>query len=91
MRYIQFYHLSTGYIAGTTPPQFSPEHVKPIEVCGSDGVLYLDGRFGLRRCRAEGIFTCIKRGFVGFRIMQGESVLNAVSISGYIPVTEVTK
>ena len=44
MTYVQFYHNSTGYIAGSIPPQFSDENIKPIEMCGTDGVFILDGR-----------------------------------------------
>jgi len=42
--YCQFKHLSTGYIEGTIPPQFSKMHVKPIDLLGSDGVMILDAR-----------------------------------------------
>lgn len=44
MKYVQFYQKSTGYIAGSIPPRFSDANIKPIEMCGSDGVYILDGR-----------------------------------------------
>lgn len=47
MKYVQFYHNSTGYIAGSIPPRFSDEHIKPIPMCGSDSVYILDGRNNL--------------------------------------------
>jgi hypothetical protein len=55
MTYVQFYQNSTGYIAGSIPPRFSDEHIKPIEMCGSDSVYILDGRNNLENmvCDAE--------------------------------------
>lgn len=47
MKYVQFYQKSTGYIAGSIPPRFSDANIKPIEMCGSDGVYILDGRNNL--------------------------------------------
>lgn len=44
MIYAQFKVLSTGYIDGSIPPQFSDDHKKPIDLLGSDGVAVLDGR-----------------------------------------------
>ena len=70
-RYVQFYTLSTGYVPGTIPPQFSPEHVKPIEALGSDSIAFLDGRYGLARCIQEARDLAKKRGgnFCGYKIM----------------------
>jgi len=36
--------LSTGYIDGTIPPKFSEDNKKPIDMCGSDSIVNLDGR-----------------------------------------------
>ncbi len=47
MKYIRFKTLSTGYIGGSVPPQFSDSHKKPIDLLGSDGVCCLDGRLNL--------------------------------------------
>jgi hypothetical protein len=44
MKYVQFKALSTGYIEGTIPPQFSESNRKPIDLLGSDGVARLDSR-----------------------------------------------
>lgn len=44
MKYVQFYRNSTGYIAGSIPPMFSDANIKPIPMCGTDGVFILDGR-----------------------------------------------
>ena len=43
--FIQFYRLSTGYIQGTISSRFDKAHAKPIEALGSDGVLFVDGRW----------------------------------------------
>ena len=43
MRYwVQFLQESTGYIAGTIPPQFGAKTL--IDATGTDGVYILDGR-----------------------------------------------
>ena len=65
--YVHFYTMSTGYIEGSTPPQFDEKHKKPIEACGSDGVLILDGSFGTDRVFSEAIENCKKYNFIGFR------------------------
>ena len=44
MIYAQFKVLSTGYIDGSIPPQFSDNNKKPIDLIGSDGVAVLDAR-----------------------------------------------
>lgn len=68
--YIQFKTLSTGYISGTIPPQFSKEHVKPIDRLGSDGVYYLDNRLSLDSMINKGYELCESRGNkVGFSIV----------------------
>ena len=33
--FIQFKQLSTGYISGTIPPQFSKDNIKAIDTYGS--------------------------------------------------------
>ena len=42
--YCQFKVLSTGYIAGSIPPQFSEDNKRPIDLLGNEGVYILDGR-----------------------------------------------
>ena len=36
--------LSTGYISGTIPPQFNENNKQPIDMCGTDSIVNLDGR-----------------------------------------------
>jgi hypothetical protein len=67
--YIQFKHLSTGYIDGSIPPQFSKDSIKPIDKLGSDGIFYLDNRLNLDSMINKGIELCEKRNNkVGFSI-----------------------
>lgn len=75
MTFAQFFHLSTGYIPGSIPPLFAPAARKPIPVCGSDGILYLDGRFNLERQALTARDICRQRGFIGFTLHKGESLL----------------
>ena len=68
--YIQFKTLSTGYIKGSIPPQFSNDCIKPIDKLGSDGVFYLDNRLSLNTMINKGIELCNKRNNkVGFSIV----------------------
>lgn len=83
MQFATFYKPSTGYIAGSIPPRFSPEHVKPIPALGSDGVAIFDGRFSVERCAAEARTICRKRGFIGFTIEAGEAFSRARVIRAY--------
>lgn len=88
MRYIQFFHNSTGYAAGTTPPQFSPAHVKPIPDCGSDSVLRLDGRYSIDTCARIARESCRKRrGCVGFTLNTGRSYSDSREIRAFEQVT----
>lgn len=73
MQFATFYKPSTGYIAGTIPPQFSSEHVKPIPAMGSDGVAVFDGRWGRQRCIEAARDIARRRGFIGFTLEAGES------------------
>lgn len=77
MRYAQFFTQSTGYVPGSVPPQFRADHVRPIEACGSDGVMYIDGRLGDERAVLEARATCKARGFIGFTMNAGPSLSDA--------------
>lgn len=85
MKYVQFYHNSTGYIAGSIPPRFSDEHIKPIPMCGSDSVYILDGRnsidnmiFDAER-RMEKMRT-IHTYIIGYKIIKAQSLLDTGTI-----------
>lgn len=73
MQFAVFFMPSTGYIAGTVPPQFSPDHVRPIPALGSDGVAVFDGRWSKEHCAAVARDIARKRGFIGFTLEAGES------------------
>jgi hypothetical protein len=77
MRFAQFYHNSTGYVSGSIPPKFSPDHIKPIPACGSDSVAILDGRYSIARCASEARALARKRGYIGFTLEAGESFTRA--------------
>lgn len=83
MTYAEFYHLSTGYIEGTIPPQFNDANRKPIPVCGSDSVLKMDGRFSKRTMIQIATKIGTQRGFIGFTLNAGESFSRSREIRGY--------
>lgn len=84
MIFAQFFHNSTGYDIKTNT--FSKEHVRPIEMCGSDGVLILDGRFNVRNMKIIATDVGRKRGAIGFTIHQGTSFIrNSLAVS-YTPI-----
>lgn len=86
MRHVQFFHLSTGYIPGSIPPEFKDENKKLIPVCGSDGHFYPDGRFSLSRVKDLAAKECKQRGFLAFQVERGASILNSKPITPIIPV-----
>lgn len=85
MNYVQFYQNSTGYIAGSIPPRFSDDHIRPIEMCGSDGVYILDGRNNLDNMiidaeeRMEKMRT-IHTYIIGYKIIKAQSLLDTGTI-----------
>ena len=87
MQFATFYKLSTGYINGSIPPRFSPDHIKPIPALGSDGVAVFDGRFSIGRCATEARDICRKRGFIGFTIERGARFTDSRVIRPFEAVT----
>jgi hypothetical protein len=67
--FAQFWHHSTGYIAGTIPPQYGPP--APIPATGDRSVIRLDARSQpaayVDYLRTE----CRRRGYVGFSVIRG--------------------
>ena len=76
MKYTEFYHLSTGYIEGTIPPQFSVDYIKPIPACGMDSIMYHDGRYNLEHIINDSYNRLSKLGkhYIGFKIIQGQNI-----------------
>lgn len=81
MRFAQFWTMSTGYIHGTIPPQFGTP--SPIEACGSDAVLIIDGRLSLHNATTIAAKVAKERGYTGFSIRQGESFSNNRELMGF--------
>lgn len=84
--YIQFKALSTGYIIGTIPPQFSNDNIKPINRLGSDGIYYLDNRLSLDSMVNKGIDLCEQRSnTIGFSIVRyNDSIINGKEIYTFL-------
>lgn len=89
--YIQLQTLSTGYIQGTIPPQFSNDNIKPIDLLGSDGLFYLDNRLSLSNMIEKGFDICkkhiSKNRIVGFKIvayqnsiLEKERILKSITL-----------
>lgn len=87
MRYVQFFQLSTGYVQGSIPPRFDPAHRRPIEVCGDRGIVRVDGRLSARSVIDIAIRTAEERGFIGYQVLEGTSLLQAKPVSHYWPIS----
>ena len=81
MRFAQFFTMSTGYIHRTIPPQFGTP--SPIEACGSNGVLILDGGLSLHNAATIATKVAKERGYIGFSIHQGESFNRSRELVGF--------
>ena len=66
--YVQFYQYSTGYIPGSTPPKFDDAYKRPIEVCGSDGVMLVDGRWSSSTTHTRAREYAKQKNFIGYTI-----------------------
>jgi len=73
-KYIQFYGMSTGYVPGSIPPKFSEAHKKPIELCGSDSIFPIDGRFCDATVHQVAKEQALKRRAIGYKITHGLTV-----------------
>ena len=75
--YCIFLQMSTGYIPGTIPAQFSEDHKQPIEGCGSDSVMLLDNRNSISTMFDKCLMELHKRKqFIGFKIVKCQSLLD---------------
>lgn len=86
MIYAQFFHMSTGFVPGSIPPQFDDAHKRPIEACGDRAVVVIDARLSAANIASIARAECVKRGYVGYRIFEGESFARSSPISPYWPV-----
>lgn len=62
--FVEFYRFTSTNAAAPDQGVYQP-------VCGSDGVAYLDGRWGVVRQNREAATIGHKRGFDGYRIASG--------------------
>jgi len=70
--------LSTGYINGTIPPQFNENNKQPIDMCGSDSIVNLDGRksiYNLQNDVRTKINNMRRSDIVKFRIVKTNDFL----------------
>lgn len=88
MRYAQFFCLSTGYVPGSIPPRFDDDYKRPIPACGTDSVMYVDGRYSDERAIAEARAECNRRGFIGFTMNAGPSYMDSRETRAYERVTD---
>ena len=87
MKYwVKFYKLSTGYVAGTIPPIFSEVHKKPIEACGSDSFLRLDGRLKGEKFHQIAIEHAKRLGYIGYAFSKGERMHSPLYTSRFYSV-----
>ncbi len=92
MKFAEYYHLSTGW-NGTdfTGPK------EPIPMCGSDGVLYLDGRLSLPNLQnvaaahAKQLNEQLGKGIVGYRICAGPRLTQSYPLSPYVSLSPNTE
>lgn len=85
IEFIQFYGLSTGYVAGSIPPKFLEEYKEPIELLGSDGVRQLDRRFSWHNKHEQAIqATKNRKNAIGYKLMKGNSYSDATATSRLI-------
>jgi len=80
--YAQFFTYSTGYVAGTIPPRFDDAHKKLIEACGDRGIIHIDSRLTKLTIGLIARETCQQRGYDGYQILKGNSLLDAKPVSG---------
>lgn len=84
MKFAQFYHPSTGW-NGT-------DHTGPrklIPACGDRSVLILDGRLSLARQAMVAREACKARGYNGFSLHAGESLMREQQVRGLEVVTPI--
>lgn len=89
MRYIQFFHNSTGYVPGSIPPRYDAAYIKPIPALGSENSIPLDGRLNKAHCLMEAASLATSPRYhraVGYQLMQGANFSDARPWSAYVPL-----
>lgn len=78
MVFAQFYHMSTGYIPGTIPPEFGQPTLIPA--CGDRAIIVIDGRLLQSFQNTIARQECIKRGYLGYSLHKGDTLNRSVCI-----------
>ena len=86
MLFAQCYHLSTGYVENSIPPLFLKENKKLIPVCGSNSIIYLDGRNKIENLIEKAKEECKVRNYLGFQLFKGESLNRSTKLSELITI-----
>lgn len=84
--FAEFYTWSTGYIAGTIPPQFGKPEL--ITACGDRATIQIDSRLSHDNIKMIAANECKKRGYIGYKILKGKSLLECTSKTFIIRVDQ---
>jgi len=82
--FVEFYTYSTGYIAGTIPPQFGKPELIPAT--GDRSVIQIDSRLSQNNVLRIAEIECKKRGFIGYKILKGDNLLSCQAKTSLIKV-----
>ena len=85
-RWAFFYVMGNGTKWADGRMMFDPALVVPIPACGSDACIRLDGRARQSWAKKEAGRVCRQRGYIGFRIERGISLLHTRKETEYIAV-----
>ena len=89
MIWAQFWTESTGYVEGSLPPRFEKSAIRPVEACGDRAYVRLDARRSIGMNAGIARTECLKRGYLGFTLIRGESLLSAHVVRDYEQVREM--
>lgn len=74
MRYAQFYQMSVAMPGNPS---------RPMEALGDRAVIILDGRNRIDFSNSIARKECVKRGYIGFSIHEGESFTSSRMVTKY--------
>lgn len=84
--FAEFYTWSTGYIAGNIPLQFGKPEL--IAACGDRAIIQIDSRISHDNIKTIAANECKKRGYVGYKILKGRTLLECTSKTSIIRVDQ---
>jgi len=58
------------------------------EVVGDRGIILIDGRLSLFNQQSVAFDECLKRGFDGYQVLQGDNLLSARPIGNFVKIGE---